>query len=431
MPKPSSKPPKVALVCDWLTEVGGAERVLLALHQIYPNAPIYTSQYRKNRINWFNQAKVHTGYLNFLPAKFRRFIGPLRQLYFNKLDLSDYDIIISVTGAEAKSIQAKSATHFCYCHVPTQYYWGKYEEYLENPGFGPLDPLARTLLKTFIRPLRSADYKSAQKPDYFITISNYAANQIKKYYNREAEIIYPPVDTSFFHNQVENNKTKKGVSQTAPSPNYSIDYVKSQVNLIINKYNKNSKNQINIPEQDLNDFCTAVENSHGFFINFSRQVTWKRLDLIVESCKKVNQPAIIIGEGPEHKSLQKLAKDSHVLLLPRLGHQDLKTLLNLAKAFIFPSHEPFGIAPVEALSAGCPVIAYNQGGSKDFITPGKNGLFFFAQSVKSLSKALLDFESQRKNLLLKPDIQHSADQFSLESFKKNITKFIHEKTKSI
>lgn len=115
--------PKIALVCDWLTEVGGAEQVILSLHHLYPKAPIYTSQYRPRRINWFKDAKVHTGWLNIFPSALRRFLGPFRQLYFSHLNLSDYDIVISITGAEAKSVKTVGknhrATHFCYCHVPT------------------------------------------------------------------------------------------------------------------------------------------------------------------------------------------------------------------------------------------------------------------------------------------------------------------------
>ena len=136
---------KVALVCDWLTEKGGAEDVLYELHKIYKDAPIYTSQYRKVDPR-FNDADVRTGKLNFLPSFSRRFIAPLRQKYFRNLDLSEYDTVISVTGSDAKGIKT-SRKHICYCHVPTQYYWGKREEYLKNPGFGLLNPLARVIYK--------------------------------------------------------------------------------------------------------------------------------------------------------------------------------------------------------------------------------------------------------------------------------------------
>ena len=218
---------KVALVCDWLTTVGGAESVLLALHEMYPSAPIYTSQYNKKGIDWFEDADVRTGWLQYFPTKLRRLLGPLRQSYFSRLDLSDYDLVISVTGAEAKAVrttpktgktrtrQAKteqaehSCVHLCYCHVPTQYYWGKYDEYLENPGFGVFNPLARLALKLFVKPLRKKDFQSAQQPDQFITISKYAADQIKKYYKRESVIIYPPLDLKMFSTGLSTSRAIK------------------------------------------------------------------------------------------------------------------------------------------------------------------------------------------------------------------------------
>ena len=173
---------KVALVCDWLTNVGGAERVLKTISDMFPTAPIYTSQYNPKKIDWFKDRDVRVGWLQIFPCGFRRFLGPLRQGYFSHLNLKDYDLIISVTGAEAKSIKQGNAVHLCYCHVPTQYYWGMYDDYLKNPGFGFLDPLARFFLKILIKPLKSADYKAAKRPDEFITISTYSAEQIKKYY---------------------------------------------------------------------------------------------------------------------------------------------------------------------------------------------------------------------------------------------------------
>lgn len=188
--------PRIALACDWLTTPGGAEKVLLELHHMYPDAPIYTSQYRKKGINWFDDAEVRTGWLQIFPAALRKFLGPLRQLYFSRLDLTPYDLVISVTGAEAKSLKAK--THLCYCHVPTQYYWQMYDKYVENPGFGFLNPLVRLCFKLLVKPLRKADYAAAQKPAQFITISDYAAAQIEKYYHRKAAIVAPPVDIHKF-----------------------------------------------------------------------------------------------------------------------------------------------------------------------------------------------------------------------------------------
>ena len=189
---------KVALVCDWLTNVGGAEKVLLELHRLYPKAPIYTSKYSKKGIGWFDDVDVRTGWLQVFPVFLRRFLGPLRQRWFSKLDLSGYDLVISVTGAEAKAVKCPNGLHISYCHVPTQYYWQMYDDYVKNPGFGVLNPVVRFFFKLMVGPLRKADYKAAQGPDHFVTISEYAKELIAKYYKREAVVIHPPVEVSDF-----------------------------------------------------------------------------------------------------------------------------------------------------------------------------------------------------------------------------------------
>lgn len=376
------EPPKVALVCDWLTHVGGAEQVLRAFHELYPDAPIYTSQYREQGIDWFKDAEVKTGWLNFFPAKLRRILGPLRQLYFNHLDLSTYDIVISVTGAEAKSVKTKNdkkgtkATHFCYCHVPTQYYWQFYDRYVKDPGFGALNPIVKTLFKLFVKPLRNADYQAAQRPDHFITISTYAKNLIKKHYNRNATIIHPPVAVENF------SKVKRSAS------------------------------------------------SSTYYINFSRQVGWKRLDLAVKACLDTGQKLLLIGDGPEHEQLVRLAEGSpNIKFLPAQNQSKLQHYLREAKAFIFPSLEPFGIAPVEALAAGVPVIAYQEGGAKDYLTKD-NGVTFKKQTASSLAEAIRTFENRgpSKRFPVKK-VKNSAKNFSQTNFKKQMKGFINEKTK--
>lgn len=368
---------KVALVCDWLTNVGGAERVLKSISELYPDAPIYTSQYNPKKIDWFKNSDVRTGWLQKLPSSMRRVLGPLRQKYFSQLDLSDYDLVISVTGAEAKAIKT-NGTHICYCHVPTQYYHQFYQQYIDDPGFGVLNPIVRFFFKRLVKPLRKADIAAAKGPDYFITISQYAAQQIKEYYNREAVIISPPVAIEKF---AKTKLTKATISE----PKY--------------------------------------------FINYSRQVTWKRLDLIIKACLKNKQPLLLIGDGPEHQKLVKLAKKAEFIkFLPNQSTPELKKCLSHAKAFVFPSCEPFGIAPVEALAAGVPVIAYQDGGALDYIHDGKNGLFFAKQSVESLAQALVDFD-QLKKPLDPAKIKASAVNYSESKFQQKLKEFIHEKVR--
>lgn len=405
--------PKVALVCDWLTNVGGAERVLLAIHEMYPDAPIYTSQYNERGIDWFKSADVRTGWMQILPSSLRRFFGPLRQHYFSHLDLSDYDLIISVTGAEAKSVRTTPkkpnktqktehrATHICYCHVPTQYYWQMYDDYLKNPGFGLLNPLARFGLKLLVKPLRKRDYAAAKRPDAFVTISSYAAAQIKKYYGRESVVISPPVNVEKFRITGDDKKFSTGKKDFSTSNKTKT--AKSQ----IEKQHKTAKSQKS-------------------FITTSRQVSWKRIDLCIKACLKTGDDLTIIGEGPEHENLERLAKDSkNIKFLPRMSQAGLKKHIAASDGYLFPSKEPFGIAPVEALAAGCPVIAYGEGGALDYVKPEKNGLFFEKQTTSSLVKAIEKFKTL--NFPLK-EVEKTALPFAESNFKKNLKAFIDEKT---
>ena len=397
---------KVALVCDWLTNVGGAEKVLLKFHQMYPEAPIYTSKYDPKGIDWFRDADVKTGWLQKFPTSLRRFLGPFRQRYFSHLDLSEYDLIISVTGAEAKSVKSgkrlheegkknvknKKGIHISYCHVPTQYYWQMYDEYIKNPGFGILNPFVRLVFRLIVKPLRHADLRAAQNPDYYITISSYAKEQIKKYYGREATVIHPPVEIEDFRKFAESLKeSKKDETKT-------IKKIK-----ICGK---------------------PVEK---YYIVTSRQVNWKKLDLAVRACMMTQRHLLVVGEGPEHKKLERMAKNSGLVeFLPLVKKAKLASYLAGAKGYLFPSMEPFGIAPVEALAVGCPVVAYCEGGAKDYVTNGQNGLLFEEQSAKSLAEAILKFEKMKFN---RGKIAKTAVKFSVERFDKEVKDYVRKKTK--
>ncbi len=374
---------KVALVCDWLANVGGAEKVLLYLHKMFPEAPIYTSQYDPKGIDWFSDADIRTGSLQKYSIKLKRVLGPMRQRYFSKLDLSEYDLIISVTGAEGKAVKSGKWLHgkgkkpvenskgiqISYCHVPTQYYWQMYDSYVRNPGFGVLNPVVRFFFRLAVIPLRRADLRAAKRPDYYVTISEYAKKAILKYYKREAKIISPPVELDVF------------------------------------KYKK-------VKPKD-------------YYIVTSRQVNWKRVDLAIKACMMTQRKLLVIGEGPEHKKLVKLAKDSGLVeFLPMMKKEKLATYLSRAKGYLFPSLEPFGIAPVEALACGCPVIAFFEGGSKDYIKDGKNGIFFKEQTAKSLAEAILEFE---KLDFKREKVAKTAEKFGVSRFEKEMKAFIDEK----
>ena len=362
---------KVAIVCDWLTNVGGAEKVLLEIHRLYPKAPIYTSKYSKWGINWFSDADVRTGWLQIFPVFMRRILGPLRVKWFSRLDLTEYDLVISVTGAEAKCVSRlkPGAKHISYCHAPTQYYWQLYDTYIKNPGFGIFNPFVRFFFKLLVKPMRKADFEAASRVDEFVTISEYTRGLIAKYYKREATVIHPPVEVDKF------------------------------------KYKE-----------------FEIGN---YYVVTSRQVNWKRLDLAVKACMKLKRELVVIGEGPEHSRLVKMASNCEfVKFLPLMGREELAAYLGGARGYIFPSMEPFGIAPVEALAAGCPVIAYGAGGALDYIKDGKNGILFEKQTIDALAVAILEFEKKKFDRV---KISESVREVSVSRFDREIKEFVDEK----
>lgn len=362
---------KVAIVTDWLTTYGGAEKVVKTLHEIFPEAPILTSQYSKKDIDWFDDCDVRTGWLNIFPAKLRKFLGPLRVIYFSNLKLGEFDVIISSCIAESKGIKTREdQLHISYLQgPPTQYYWGMYDDYVKNPGFGKLNGLVRFFFKLLVKPLRENDYQLSKRPDYIIANSTYSAKEVETYYHRQAAVVFPPVDVDKFRPSAETS---------------------------------------------------------DFYISTSRQVNWKRLDLAVEAFRNLDAKLILVGGGAEHDKLVALAAGSaNIEFVPTINDsKELAQLVSKAKAFIFPSLEPFGIAPIEALSAGVPVIAYKKGGVLDYVIENKNGVFFPEQTAESLKKAVLLFEKKRFN---KKEVSATAKSFSKDNFKKTIEQFIREK----
>ncbi len=362
--------PRVAIVCDWLVG-GGAEKVVYELHLIYPEAPIYTSYCNDYWRSQLEPARIITGYLQVWPFfKLRKFIPLLRIWWFSRLNFSDYDIVISASGAEAKGIHVpKEAKHVSYIHAPTHYYWARFNEYLKEPGFGRLNWFARFSLKKLVHPLRMWDLEAAQKPNLLIANSNHTAEQINKYYKRDAKVIHPPIRTEKFNKYSQDQKDRSG------------------------------------------------------FIVVGRQTPYKRIDLAVRACSDLDLKLVVIGSGPQHEALRKMAGPSVEFKTQIDGDNQLAELIGSAKGFIFPTNvEDFGIAPVEALAAGTPVIAYRAGGPLDYIKPGQNGEFFDKQTVKSLKEALVEFKLEKYSM---SEIKRSAEPFSIESFRKKITKLIN------
>jgi glycosyltransferase involved in cell wall biosynthesis len=360
---------KVAIVHDWLVG-GGAERVVEELHALYPDAPIYTS-YCTDEWRSKLDGKVITGWLqNF--GTIRKFIPFLRIWWFTHLDFTGYDLVISSSGnGEAFGIKTPTDTlHVNYCHSPTHFYWRFYDQYMKNPGFGYLNPAARLGLKLLIKPLRAWDYMAAQRPDYFIANSNHIKDEIKTFYGRDAVVINPPIDTIRFTN-------------------------------------------------------TPPQKRQGY-IAASRQVPQKRFDIIIGAANELKLPLTVIGRGPEHENLVRMAGET-VTFRDDVSDQEMPILFAAAEAFLFAAYEDFGVTPVEALASGTPVLAYKKGGALEYIKPGINGAFFDIQSVPSLCAALLKFKPA---LYHEAAVKKSAEIFSRDAFCMQFKTYIKNVTKA-
>lgn len=371
---------RVAIVHDWLVG-GGAELVVEQLHELFPEAPIYTSYCSSDwRIRLDH--KVKTGILQHWPfSKLRKFIPFLRIWWFRKLKLDDYDLVISSSGnGEAKHILPKNdkrqmlngnytpqgPLHISYIHAPTHFYWRHYDQYLSEPGFGIFNPLARLGLRLLVNPLRKWDYQAAQRPHRLLANSRHTQAEVNKFYNRKSTVVHPPVYLERF------------------SP-------------------------------------TKAKERKGFIIA-GRQTPYKHFDIAVKACTKLNLPLTVIGTGPEHERLKKMAGRT-ITFLGRVTDRELEEDLAAAEAFIFPAYEDFGIAPVEALASGTPVIAYKAGGAMDYVTEGRTGLFFKHQTVESLITALERFPGHT----FRPEvITKEAQKFSKKNFQKHIIDYLDQ-----
>jgi glycosyltransferase involved in cell wall biosynthesis len=362
---PNIETKKVAIVHDWLI-AGGAERVVFELHKMFPDTPIYTS-YATAEWQQKLDGRVITGFLQHWPfPRLRKFVPFLRILWFSRLNLKGYDLIISSSGAEAKGVNAPKGTlHIAYIHAPTHYYWSRYDEYMKSPGFGRFDWLARFGLKLLVKPLRNWDFRAAQKPDYLLANSSHTRDAIKKYYGRKSTVIYPPVDIERFKDLGRGERS-------------------------------------------------------GFVIT-GRQTPYKRVDLAVQACSDLGLPLTVIGDGPDNARLRKIAGSTIEFLGYVSDDKEVARRVAAAEGFIFPGVDDFGIVSVEALAAGTPVIAYKAGGALDYVVPGQTGEFFEEQTVESLKQALKSFDPTKYSA---EDIKKQARKYSSDNFRQNITSFM-------
>ena len=354
--------PRVAIVCDWITGTGGAERVIKLLHDSFPDAPIYTSTYEVENGTLFKKADIRTAWFQKLPKPLRKhqLLTLPRQWYFGHLKLKNYDIVISAGSAEAKAVRAPDGTHINICYTPTLYYWVKPDEYLNGEGSGGLNPVWRLGLKLLMPYVKHWDLKASKRPDKMYAISTAVQERIEKYYGRKSNILYPPADISRFSSS--NTGVRKG------------------------------------------------------FVTFGRQVQHKRFDLAISACNDAQVPLTVIGQGPEHSRLKSMAGPT-ITFKTNVSDEDMVKYVSTAEAFIFPNEEDFGIVAVEAQASGLPVIAYRAGGALDTVIEGVTGEFFDEQSSVSLAKALKNFNYKLYN---HKSIVENAKKFSNENFQQSI-----------
>jgi len=359
---------KVALVHDYLNQMGGAERVVLAFHELFPDAPLYTSIYDPRRVDAaFQQIDIRTSFmqrLTFVKKHHQPFL-PLYPFAMERLDLRGYDLILSSSSAFGKGVITKPGTmHICYCHTPMRWCWN-YDEYVEREQLGKL---ARGVLPFLITWLRVWDQTTAMRVDHFIANSPAVADRIQKYYRREAVVIPPPVDASRF----------------------------------------------------LFDPTTQPED---YFLVVSRLMPYKRIDLAIQACNRLQLPLVIIGSGRDQQRLQQMAGPT-IRFLGRLSDAEVLHYYAHCRALILPGEEDFGITPLEAQASGRPVVAYSAGGALASVIDGVTGTFFQEQTVESLAATLAAFDETRYDPQINRD---HALEFDKPRFHRRIFQFIEAK----
>lgn len=359
----------IAIIHDWLTNMGGAERLIINFKELYPNAPIYTSLYNGEKLDdELKGIDVRTSFLQKIKKanKNHQKYFPLMPMAFESFDLNEYDVVLSSSTSCAKGVITNPSTmHVCYCNSPMRYGWEFYYEYAND---SKMNKIKKRLLKYLMNYMRVWDAISANRVDYFIANSENVAKRIWKHYRRESVVIHPAVRCNLF----------------------------------------------NISQVD-----------EDYFFIVSRLVPYKRIDLAVEAFNELGLPLVIVGDGSEREKLESMSKDN-IKFLGRQSDEVIKDHYSKCRAFIFPGEEDFGITPLEAQASGRPVIAYGKGGALETVIDGKTGVFFEEQSKESLIEAIKRFEKIKFD---KVEIRNHSLQFDEEIFKKKIDNFIQSKYK--
>jgi glycosyltransferase involved in cell wall biosynthesis len=364
---------RVAIVHDWLNQIGGAEAVLEALVQMFPHAPVFTSIYWPEAMPpAYRSWDIRPTWMDKLPGIYRHHQPYLLfyPLAFGGLTLTEYDLVLSNKSAFCLGVNTPSHTrHLCYCLTPTRFVWD-YESYVEREQ---LSQAARRLVRPFLDWLKRWERAAAQRVDAFLAISTEVQGRIKRLYGRESEVIHPPVDTQRF------------AGADPPGPGLA-------------------------PHGD------------GYFLIVSRLIPYKRIDLAVQAFGQLGLPLWVAGDGRDRMRLEAMAS-SNVRFLGRVPEGDLVPLLANCRAFVFPGLEDFGIGPVEAMAAGRPVIAYAGGGALDTVKAGVTGTLFHEQTPEALAAAVRNFDDKSFN---PSAIQAHARRFDVELFKTKLMAFVEK-----
>jgi len=357
---------RVALVHDYLNQYGGAERVLEAFCEIWPDAPIYTLVYDRQKTGRaFEGRRIKTSFLQKIPfvkSHHRPFLM-LMPLAIESFDLAKYDVVISDSASFAKGVITRPNTlHICYCHTPTRYLWDDSHKYIREfgyPGF------VKKIIPLFMNYLRIWDEAAASRPDKFIANSQCVKERIKKYYGQNSEVINPPVKTDIFY---------------------------------------------------------VADRTENYFLAAGRFLSYKRFDLIISAFNRLGWPLKIIGSGPELKRLKNIA-GQNIEFLGQVPDSKIRDFYANCQAFIFPQEEDFGIVAAEAMASGRPVVAYSAGGALEIVKDGETGILFGEQSVDSLIGALKRFKETKFDSRL---IRQHALGFDKEIFKGKIKEFVEK-----
>lgn len=353
---------KVAIVHDFLNQMGGAEHVVKIFREIFPEAPIYTSIYDPSAVcPSFQTADIRTSFMQRLPMikkHARRYLA-LYPYAFELFDLSEFDVVLSSSSSFAKGVVTMPHTcHICYCYTPMRFVWN-YHTYIEQE---PLSRLTKNFLPYIIHRLRRWDEITSGRVDYYIAISEEIRRRIYKYYRRNSTIIHPPVDVSRF----------------------------------------------NVSTRD-----------DGHFLVLSRLLAYKRIDIVIEAFNRMKLPLKVVGAGRDFDRLKNMAGPT-VEMLGRLPDAEMMACLTTCRALIFAGLEDFGLAPLEAMACGKPVIAYAAGGALDTVREGVTGTFFHQQAPDAVEEAVADFDPARFDPW---EIRRHAELFDVSVFKDQIRGF--------